>query len=166
MRTVSGVQLCRSYDNSDLFLDWREAGFKTFFVFGPAGRLLAFWECSCQAINTYTGAEVIGITAEETERQRESLPKAIKRVSHRIVLYYVGAAFVLGLNLSANDPILQNQLSLPHYPGAFIVMLQRANIPELANVVNAVMIIAAISVANADIYVGVEQFTFPQRVYE
>jgi amino acid transporter len=94
--------------------------------------------------------------AEETERQRESLPRAIKRVSRRIVYYYVGAAFVLGLNISANDPILKEQLSLPHYPGSFIVMLQRANIPELTHVVNAVMIVAAISVANADIYVGVQ----------
>ena len=68
----------------------------------------------------------------------------------------MGAALVLGLNVSAKDPILEQELSLPHYPGPFIIMLQRANIPELANVVNAVMIIAAISVANADIYVGVK----------
>ena len=67
-------------------------------------------------------------------------------------------ALILGLNVSAKDPILKQQLSLPHYPGPFIIMLQRANIPGLANVVNVVMIIAAISVANADIYVGVKSY--------
>jgi hypothetical protein len=99
---------------------------------------------------------MLGIAAEETERQRETLPKAVRRVSHRIVFYYVGAVFVLGLNLSANDPILGKRLSGPYYPGAFITMVQRANVPELAPVINVVMIIAAISVANADIYVGVK----------
>lgn len=124
------------------------------------GQLVAFWECSCRAIFTYTGNEIIGITAEETERQRETLPKAVKRVSHRIIFYYVGAVLVLGLNVSANDPILaqlplDSLTSTPTYPGGFITMLQRANIQGLPNIVNAVMIIAALSVANADLYVTV-----------
>lgn len=150
------LQLYVSVESQTNLSDWREAAFKSYIVPGAAGRLIAFWECSCRAIFTYTGAEVIGITAEETERQRETLPRAVKRVSHRIVFYYVGAVLVLGLNLSANDPILEERLSLLHYPGAFITMLQRANIPVLPHVVNAIMIIAAISVANADIYVGVK----------
>lgn len=65
---------------------------------------------------------------------------------------------MLGLNLSANDPILpfrvDNDPTKP-YPGGFIVMLQRANIPVLPSIVNAVMVIAALSVENVDIYVTV-----------
>jgi hypothetical protein len=66
----------------------------------------------------------------------------------------------LGLNVSANDPILPLRVlgdpTKPYY-GGFIIMLQRANIPVLPHIVNAVMIIAALSVENADIYVTVLQ---------
>jgi amino acid transporter len=129
---------------------------------GAAGRFLAFWECSCRAIFTFTGNEIIGMTAVETERQRETLPKAVKRISHRIIFYYIGAILVLSLNLSANDPILPMRVadeedSTRYYHGGFITMFQRANIPILPHIVNAVMIIAALSVSNADIYVAVIQ---------
>jgi amino acid transporter len=147
-----------------LIPDWREDAFKTFLVHGAAGRLIAFWECSCRSIFVYTGAEMLGIAAEETERQRETLPKAVRRVSHRIIFNYVGLIFVLGLNLSSNDPILGKRLSGPYYPGAFITMVQRANLPELAPIINVVMIIAAVSVANADIYVGV-RYTLTNLIF-
>ena len=107
---------------------------------------------------TFTGNEIIGITADETERQRETLPKATKRISSRIIFYYIGAIFVLGLNLSANDPMLPLRVyDDPNKPyhGGFIIMLQRANIPVLPHIVNAVMIIAALSVENVDIYITV-----------
>ena len=119
---------------------------------------MAFWECSCRAIFSYTGNEIIGITADETERQRETLPKATKRVSSRIIFYYVGAILVLGLNVSAKDPMMASRLyddRTRHYPGGFIIMIQRAGVPGLSHVVNVVMIIAALSVANADLYVTV-----------
>lgn len=100
------------------------------------------------------------MTADETERQRETLPKAVKRVLYlcRIIIYYVGAIFALGLNVSANDPMMASRLyddTTRHYPGGFIIMLQRAGIHGLPHIVNAVMIIAALSVANADLYVTV-----------
>jgi yeast amino acid transporter len=155
-------QLSCSISKSTLISDWREAAFKPYILTGAVGKLIAFWECSCRAAFNYVGNEIIGITAKETERQRETLPKAVKRVSYRIIFYYVGAILVLGLNVSANDPILatylSNGLTSRPYPGGFIIMLQRANIRGLPHVVNAVMIIAAISVSNADIYVTVREY--------
>ena len=120
---------------------------------GPAGRLAAFWKCCTLAIFSYTGVEIIGITADETEKQRKTLPKAVRRVTNRIIFYYVGAAFVLGLTLSPNDPALSP--TNPNYPGGFIIMAQRAGIPVLPHIINAVMIIAALSVAIQNLYVVV-----------
>jgi yeast amino acid transporter len=127
---------------------------KSFLADGAWGRFLGFWECCCLAVFSYTGCELLGITADETARQRDNIPKAVKRVSHRIVVYYVSATFMLGLTVSANDPIL-TQTDSTIYHGAFVVMLQRAGIPGLPHLVNAVMIIAALSVATADVYVAV-----------
>ena len=118
---------------------------------------MGFWACCCQAVFSYIGTELIGIAADETERQRETLPKAVRRVSYRLVFYYVGAVFVLGLNVSANDPVLQSSLfsSASSYQSTFVLMVRRANIPGLGNVINAVALIAVISVANANLYVSV-----------
>jgi len=98
---------------------------------------------------------MLGITADETERQKENIPKAVKRVTHRIVLYYVSAVFTLGLTVSANDPILPQLNDPTFHSGPFIIMLQRAGLSGLAHIVNAVMVIAAISTGTADIYVAV-----------
>src|SRR5436189_5502321 len=106
-------------------------------VSGAAGRFLAFWECSCRSIFTFTGNEIIGMTAVETERQRETLPRAVKHISRRIIFYYIGAILVLTLNVSANDPILTTRVlsdSTQYYHGSFITMLERANIPGLPHI--------------------------------
>jgi amino acid permease len=140
-----------------LIPDWREGAFREYLVTGSAGRFLGFWACCCQAVFSYIGTELIGIAADETERQRETLPKAVRRVSYRLVFYYVGAVFVLGLNVSANDPVLESDLfsAAGSYASSFVLMVQRAGIPGLAHVINAVALIAVLSVANANLYVSV-----------
>jgi yeast amino acid transporter len=138
-------------------LDWREVSFQSFLVSGAGGRFFGFWECCRQAIYSYVGTELIAIAADETENQRSTLPKAVRRVAFRIWFYYVGAVFVLGLNVSANDPLLRNSLSDPHgsYESPFVLMVRRAGIPGLSHVINAVALIASLSVANANLYVSV-----------
>src|SRR5271154_3746623 len=89
-----------------LIIDWGEGAFIEYIYSGAFGRLVGFWLCCCQATFAYSGVEMIGIAAHETERQRETLPHAVRRISHRIIFYYVGAIFVLGLNVSVRDQIL------------------------------------------------------------
>ena len=113
---------------------------------------------------SYTGTELLAITAWETENPRYTLGKCVRRVSFRIVLYYVGAIFILGLTVSANDKLLTLPLSptitdadpTPRiYQGGFMIMAERAGIPVLPHIVNAVMVIATLSVATVDLYVTV-----------
>jgi yeast amino acid transporter len=101
--------------------------------------------------------EIIGITADEAERPRQTIPKAVRRVSKRIVIYYVGAIFVLGLNVSSDDPVLKSYVTNPEgsYQGPFVLMVQRANISGLDHILNAISIVATLSVANANLYVTV-----------
>jgi len=138
-------------------LDWREDPFKQFLVSGIWGRLAGFWLCCCQAVFAFTGPEIIGITANEAERPRETLPKAARRITKRLSVLYIGASFVLGLNLSSNDPQLRYFISNPQttYQGPFVLMIERAGIPGLAHVVNAVVLIAALSVGNTNLYASV-----------
>lgn len=140
-----------------LTVDWRDTAVKEYLVEGSLGRLAAFWACCYQACFSYLGSEIIGLAANEAERPRETLPKAARRVSQRVVLYCVGSVFVLGLNLSVNDPELawsvNNRPS--GYVSPFVLMAQRAGLRGVGNVVNGVVLVAALSAANADLYTSV-----------
>lgn len=162
MPSYAWIQLYLLFIRGILYLDWRQFAWKSFIVDGATGRLLAFWECSCRAMYSYTGSEILGMVASETNQQRKSLPTAAKRVSRRLIFYYVGSIIVLGLNVSPLDPILSTRMSTDPsrpYPGGFIIMLKRANVPVLPHIVNFIMILASIGVANAEIFFTVrEQF--------
>jgi yeast amino acid transporter len=135
-------------------VDWEQGAFLAFFYPGGFGKLVGFWAACCQAVYSYLGVELIGIAAEETERPLQTLPRAVRRVSYRIIIYYVGAVFVLGLNVSARDPFLQYDVSNGAYP-PFVLMVQRAGIPVLPHIINGIGLLAALTVANASIYVSV-----------
>lgn len=142
--------LCQTY-----FPDWTLASaFRPWYYNGGFGRLVGFWAACCQSIATYVGVEIIAIIAEETERQRESLPPAVRRVARRTVFYHVGAVLVLGLNVSADDPILK-YIVTQNYSSPFVLMVQRAGIPALVNVLEVVTLIASLTIANANLYVSV-----------
>ena len=131
---------------------------KPYLLDGGAGQLWGFWASCCQAFLSYSGVELIGIAAGETEKPRETLPKIVQHVSVRLVIYYVGVVLALGLSVSSNDPILRLIVTDGSYAfySPFTLMAQRAGIPVLAHIFNGVAIIACISVANASLYVTVE----------
>lgn len=140
---------------SMLTSDWGNGlAFKEYFYHGGFGRLVGFWAACTEAIFAYGGLEIIGICAEETERPRETLPRVVPVVAHRIVFYYVGAVFVLGLNVSSIDPILA-YIATKSYISPFVLMVQRAGIIGLTNVINAVALIIVLSVANTRVYICV-----------
>lgn len=125
---------------------------------GWAGKLSRFWECFTLAAFSFSGNEIIAILAAETENQRKVLPKAVRRIYSRITIYYVSAVLILGLTVSCNDPLLTRQEArdpITNYHGGFVIMAARAGIPVLPDLINAIQILASISVATLDIYVAV-----------
>jgi amino acid permease len=112
--------------------------------------LAGFWACNaaccCEATFAYLGAE---IPADETERQSESVPKAVRYVSSRVTFYYVVIFFGLGLNVSSNDPLLAMSIYVADGTalGPLVSMIQRAGISGFPHVVgNAVALISVLSV--------------------
>jgi lysine-specific permease len=105
------------------------------------------------AFFAYGGTELIGITAGEAENPRQSVPKAINGTFWRITIFYVLSIFILGLMIPHNDP----QLSLLNesHDGSltpFTLAFEKAGISYMAHVMNAVILIAAISAANSCLY--------------
>ena len=126
--------------------------FREYIKTGAFGRLVGFWAACVQG--SYLGVEIIGIVAEETERPRATLPHAVRRIAYRGLIYHVGAVFVLGLNLSANDPIVKF-IATKNYASPFALMAERAGIPVLPHIINGVSVVALLGVANTRLYISV-----------
>jgi len=79
----------------------------------------------------------------------------VRHVAWRSILYHVGAVLALGWNVSSLDPILKNYAT-QSYSSPFELMFDRAGLPVLKHIVNAVVLVALLSVANARLYVSVQ----------
>lgn len=105
--------VCDMLSNS--CLDWRQSAFKPEVTSGISGYFAGLWDCCTFAVLCYAGNELLGIICWETEAPRHTLPKAARRVSYRIILYYCFAIFVLGLTVSDNDPMLKHSQNYVSY---------------------------------------------------
>lgn len=134
----------------------RKSPFKSDILNGEYSSVSAFWDCCLTAIYSYTGTEITAIAAKKTKQ--DVSPKVIRRVSYQVTIYYMGAVLVLGLTVPSNDPLLRlSENDKPDYPGPFVLMMERGGIPLLAHIINVVMILAALSVATANLYITVHR---------
>jgi len=49
------------------------------------------------ALFAFIGTELIGVTVGEAQNPRKNIPLAIRRTFWRIVVFYIGGVFVIGL---------------------------------------------------------------------
>ena len=78
--------------------------------------------------------EFVGITTAETKNPREVLPKAINQVIVRILLFYIGALFVI----MAITP----WKTISEQGSPFVQIFSLAGIPAAASIINFVVIVA------------------------
>lgn len=93
---------------------------------------------------SYQGIELIGVTAGEAENPQDTLVKAIRSTVFRILIFYIGAIFVI---LSIYP---WNQLNNVGSP--FVETFSKIGITAAASIINFVVITAALSGSNSGIY--------------
>ncbi|MFD8501022.1 amino acid permease [Amycolatopsis sp. NPDC059657] len=111
--------------------------------FFPAGVGMALMTLQA-VIFAYSAIEVVGIAAGETKDARTVLPKAINSVIWRIGVFYVGSVLMLAM-----------LLPWPFYNGdesPFVTVFSRLGIPGIGDVMNAVVLTAALSSCNSGLY--------------
>ncbi|OWZ67742.1 hypothetical protein AYX14_01695 [Cryptococcus neoformans] len=120
-------------------------------ISGVLGRFLGYWAVLTQAAFSYIGTEIVAIAAGEAKNPRRNLPRAIKRVYIRILIFYLGGTFIIGLLVPSNDEGLAlnsgNALASP-----FVIAIRRAGIPVLPSIINACLLTSAWSAASSDLY--------------
>lgn len=90
------------------------------------------------------GVELVGITAGEAEDPKNTLRRAIKNIIWRILIFYVGAIFVI----VAIYP--WNQIGTIGSP--FVLTFAKIGITSAAGIINFVVLTAAMSGCNSGIY--------------
>ncbi|MHA7611684.1 lysine transporter [Weissella viridescens] len=101
---------------------------------------------------SFQGTEFIGITAGESETPETSVPTAIKQVFWRILLFYIGAIFVIGAIIYYKDPSLLSASEDNIAVSPFTLVFERAGLASAAAVMNAVILTSVISSANSGLY--------------
>jgi lysine-specific permease len=122
------------------------------FVGGVTAVLLVFLVAGF----SFQGTEGVGLAAAETADPAKNVPKAIRTVFWRILLFYIGAIFVIGSLISFSDPNLLNADEGHVALSPFTMVFQR--LPHVgfyaANLMNAVILSAVLSCGNSSMYVA------------
>jgi lysine-specific permease len=105
---------------------------------------------------SFQGTEGVGLAAAETADPVKNVPKAIRTVFWRILLFYIGAIFVIGSLIKFYDPNLlsadEGHVALSPFT---IIFGQLPHVGAFAaNLMNAVILSAVLSCGNSSMYVA------------
>ncbi|WP_374421297.1 amino acid permease [Chromobacterium sp.] len=92
----------------------------------------------------YLGVEMLGLTAGEAKNPKKALARAVDSVFWRILIFYIGALFVI----LAIYP--WNELGTRGSP--FVLTFEQLGIPAAAGIINFVVLTAALSSCNSGIF--------------
>ncbi|MFC5543427.1 MAG: amino acid permease [Bacilli bacterium] len=128
-----------------------QVGLSNFFIGdGPFnGGFLAVVGIFLAAGFSFQGTELLGITAGETEEPGKNIPKAVKSVFWRILLFYILAILAIGLLIPYTDSRL---LSEDVAVSPFTLVFDKLGIAFAASVMNAIILTAMLSAGNSGLY--------------
>jgi L-asparagine transporter-like permease len=104
------------------------------------------WLALTLAITSYMGVEVIAVTAGEAQNPAESIPRAMRTIVFRLVIFYVLAITIM-LAMTPWDKTGNDLTGSP-----FVRALSILGIPFAAGIMNMVVITAALSSSNTNLY--------------
>ncbi|KAJ2911031.1 hypothetical protein GGI21_000242 [Coemansia aciculifera] len=102
----------------------------------------------------FQGTEVVGIIAGEAADPVRTVPKAIRQVFWRILLFYVSCIFIIGLIIPYNDPSLVNASTENIGQSPFTMVFSKAGLKPAADVMNAIILTTVLSAGNSCIYIA------------
>ncbi|KAK0485916.1 amino acid permease/ SLC12A domain-containing protein [Armillaria novae-zelandiae] len=99
----------------------------------------------------YGGTESLGITAGETKNPSKNMPKVVKFVFWRILLFYILSVFLIGLNVPWNYPNLSNKTTTT---SPFTIVFQYSGSKVAASFMNTVILSSVLSAGNHAMFAG------------
>ncbi|PLS08400.1 amino acid permease [Neobacillus cucumis] len=101
---------------------------------------------------SFQGTELVGIAAGESEDPQKNVPKAIRQVFWRILLFYIVAIAVIGLIIPYTSPNLLGGDVEAIAVSPFTLVFKQVGIAFAASVMNAVILTSVLSAGNSGLY--------------
>lgn len=117
-----------------------------FFPLGVKGA----WMALVFVIFSYIGTEVVAVTAGEARDPQKAVPRAMRTMVLRLILFYLGAITVL----LAVVPWNQIQPGEGITASPFVRVFALMGVPAAAHIVNFVVLTAALSSMNCNLYLA------------
>ena len=96
------------------------------------------------AAGFYFGAELVTVAAAESAEPEQSVSRAMNSVIWRVMIFYVGSAFLVVAIVPWNDA---ERIASP-----YVSALETIGIPAAAQIMNAVILTAVLSALNSGLY--------------
>jgi amino acid transporter, AAT family len=106
------------------------------------------WLAMTLTLTSYMGVEILGVTAGEAAQPEKTIPRAMRAVSVRLILFYVLSMLVM-LSVTPWDRMGSGVTGSP-----FVLTFAAAGIPLAGSIMNLVVITAALSSANTNLYLA------------
>lgn len=117
--------------------------------FLPAG-WKGVWLSLTITITSYMGVEVIAVTAGEAERPEVTIPRAMRHIVWRLILFYVLAIAIMVAMVPWDQSTSSSGLS----SSPFVTAFSAAHVPFAAAIMNFVVLTAALSSVNTNLYLS------------
>lgn len=106
----------------------------------------------------FSGTELVGLAAAESENPAKALPGAIKQVFWRITLFYIVGLLMVGLLVSSTDDrLLGSGFDVNTSP--FVIAAKDAGLNGFDHFMNFIILVSVISIGNSCVYGGSRTLT-------
>src|SRR5215831_673154 len=106
------------------------------------------WLALTLVLTSYMGVEIIAVTAGEAERPEVTIPRSMRTIVYRLILFYVFAITIM----LAMTPWNSTGAGTGITGSPFVSAFSAVGIPYVASIMNLVVITAALSSSNTDLY--------------
>lgn len=101
---------------------------------------------------SFQGTELIGIAAGESKDPEKNIPKSMRQVFWRILLFYILAIFVISLIIPYTDPRLLCNKETDISLSPFTLVFENAGLLSAAAIMNTVILTSILSAGNSGLY--------------
>ena len=101
---------------------------------------------------SFQGTEIFGITAGETQDPGTSIPRAVRSVFWRILLFYILSMGIISFLIPYNNPLLISASTTNLGASPFTIVFQMAGLHFAEVTMTIVVLLALLSAANASMY--------------
>ena len=108
------------------------------------------WLSLTITVTSYMGVEIMAVTAGEAEHPEDTIPSAMRNIVWRLILFYVLAIAIMVAMVPWNQTTSSSGIS----GSPFVTAFAAAHIPFAAAIMNFVVLTAALSSVNTNLYLS------------